>query len=203
MFEDPTAVRIHVELQEIEPRIWRRLVVPINFSLAHLHHIIQAAFGWQDAHLHQFDIGGLRFGDAEFMEAERIDHAEPRMFEAAAVKLGDFSFREGEGLEFSYVYDFGDHWVHRVRLEEQLVINPAPKKAECIEGARACPPEDVGGPHGYAKFLRILLDPADHERDEQKSLKVWSGGKFHPTTFDLARTNKAVRGALRRHQYLK
>ena len=55
-------------------------------------------------------------------------------------------------------------------------------------------------PHGYAEFLRVLLDPDNDERDEQKRLKVWSGGKFHPMTFDLSRANKAVRSARRRYQ---
>ena len=202
LFEDPTAVRIYVELQEIEPVIWRRLLVPLHFNLAQLHHIIQAAFGWQDAHLHQFNIGGLRFGDAEFMEAERIDDDEPRTFEAAGVMLKDFSFNRDGGATFEYLYDFGDNWKHTIRLEEELVVKPMPKTATCLEGARSGPPEDVGGAHGYARFLRILLNPKEDELREQKELKVWSGGKFNPSAFDLTRTEKAVRGALRRHRNL-
>ena len=85
-------------------------------------------------------------------------------------------------------------------FEKQLILNPEPKSASCIEGARACPPEDCGGPHGYAEFLRVLLTPEADELEQQREMKVWSGGRFHPGKFDLAKTDKAVRRAHRRQQ---
>lgn len=199
MFEDPTAVQIYVVIEDIEPLVWRRLVVPRHFTLAQLHPILQAAFGWTDSHLHQFNIGGLRFGDAAFAAAERIDADEPNTLDAMEVRLKDFRFYHGEPVSFEYVYDFGDNWVHRVTLEKPLVVTPGPKKASCMEGARCCPPEDCGGPHGYGEFLRVLLTPEPDEIEEQRHLKRWSGGKFDPERFDLAKTEKAVRGALRRN----
>lgn len=199
VFDDPTAIQIHVVIEGIAPPVWRRLVVPLNFTLAQLHPILQAAFGWTDSHLHQFVIGGLRYGDAEFAEAERIDDDEPRTFDATEVQLKDFCLYRVDALSFEYVYDFGDNWVHRVTLEKQLVVKPAPKKASCMEGGRCCPPEDVGGTHGYDEFLRVLLKPEEDEIEEQRHLKRWSGGRFDPERFDLAKTEKAVRSALRRH----
>jgi len=50
-FKQPTAVQMRVTLVDIEPAIWRRLVVPRGFHLGQLHHVIQAAFGWLDYHL--------------------------------------------------------------------------------------------------------------------------------------------------------
>ena len=191
-------MQIHVVIEGLEPPVWRRLVVPVHFTLAQLHRILQAAFGWTDSHLHQFKIGGLRYGDAEFMNAERIDELEPRTFDAMGVRLKDFSLYGGEPLIFTYIYDFGDNWVHRVTLEKVVVAKPAPKKAACIEGARSGPPEDVGGPHGYLEFLRVLLMPEDDEIKQQQDFKRWIGGTFDPERFDLAKTEKAVRGALRR-----
>ncbi len=199
IFDDPTAIQIYVVIEGIEPPVWRRLVVPLTFTLAQLHPILQAAFGWTDSHLHQFVIGGLRYGDAEFAEAERIDDDEPRTFDAIEVQLKDFCLCRVDALSFEYVYDFGDNWVHRVMLERQVVVKPAPKKASCIEGGRSCPPEDVGGTHGYGEFLRVLLTPGEDEIEEQRHLKRWSGGRFDPEKFDLAKTEKAVRGALRRN----
>ena len=79
-------------------------------------------------------------------------------------------------------------------------MKPAPKTAACIEGARCCPPEDVGGPHGYFEFLRVLLSPEEDEIEEQRHLKRWSGGKFNPERFDLAKTDNAVRVALRKRR---
>jgi Plasmid pRiA4b ORF-3-like protein len=199
MFEDPTAMQMHVAIEGIEPPIWRRLVVPLDFTLAQLHPILQAAFGWTDSHLHQFVIGGLRYGDAEFAEAERLDDDEPRTFDATEVQIKDFCLYRVDTLTFEYVYDFGDDWVHRITLEKPLVVKPAPKKAACIEGARSGPPEDVGGPHGYANFVRVLLTPEPDEIEEQRRMKRWSGGKFDPERFDLTKVDKAVRGALRRN----
>jgi hypothetical protein len=86
-----------------------------------------------------------------------------------------------------------------VTLEKLLAVKPAPKFATCIEGARSCPPEDVAGTQGYFEFLRVLLSPEPDEFEEQQQLKRWCGGSFNPKQFDVAKTDKAVRSALRRH----
>jgi hypothetical protein len=192
-YEEPTAFQIHAVLDGVEPPIWRRLVVPLSFNLKQLHHVLQAAFGWTDSHLHEYRIGGLRFGDADFAESERFE-GDMRTFEEADVTLNDFS-REPE-TKFNYVYDFGDHWVHVVTLEKLAAISPTPKVATCIDGARCCPPEDVGGTSGYENFLRVLLTPEEDEMEEHEHIRRWSGGKFDPERFDLVRTDKAVRGTL-------
>ena len=56
-FRDFNAAQVHVSLDDIEPRIWRRLIIPLDTTLADMHPIIQAAMGWKDAHLHEFDVG--------------------------------------------------------------------------------------------------------------------------------------------------
>ena len=197
-YETPNAAQVYIELNGIEPKVWRRLVLPLSLNLAQLHYILQVAFGWTNSHLHHFLIGGLRYGDADFAESERLDGDEPRTFEAAGVRIQDFTFYRGAGIEFEYVYDFGDNWTHKVTFEDLLAISPAPKTAVCTGGARCCPPEDVGGPGGYAEFLRVLFKPEKDELDEQRNLKRWSGGRFDPERFDCAKTDKAVRGALRK-----
>ena len=197
VWEEPNAVQIRVALDAMEPPIWRRLVVPLHTTLAQLHHILQAAMGWTDSHLHQFEIGGLRFGDPELLNEDIPDDFQ-RALDASEVRLRDFHFDEDDTLSFVYLYDFGDSWRHTVMLEKLLAEKPAPKTATCIEGARCCPPEDVGGPHGYFEFLRVLLSPEPDEIEEQRNLKRWSGGRFNPEHFDVAKTDKAVRGALRK-----
>ena len=74
VWEEPNAVQVHVTLDGIEPVIWRRLVVPLATTLADLHRILQAAMGWTDSHLHEFDIGGLRYGDTDLLCAEQSDN---------------------------------------------------------------------------------------------------------------------------------
>lgn len=198
-WEEPNAVQIKVTLDDIEPPIWRRLLVPLTTTLSELHHILQAAMGWTDSHLHQFEIGGLRYGDLEMLNQDRFE-GDAQAFDASEVRLRDFQFWYDDGPSFVYVYDFGDDWRHTVQLEKLLALKPAPKSATCIEGVRSCPPEDVGGPPGYFEFLRVLLSPEPEEIEEQRQLKRWSGGKFDPERFDLAKADKAVRGALRKRQ---
>lgn len=197
VWEEPNAVQIKVTLYDIEPPIWRRLVVPLTTTLFELHHILQAAMGWTDSHLHQFEIGGLRYGDLEMLKQDRFE-GDAQAFDANEVRLRDFQFRYDDGPFFVYVYDFGDDWRHTVQIEKLLAVKPAPKTATCTEGARSCPPEDVGGPPGYFEFVRVLLSPVPDEIEEQRHLKRWSGGKLDPERFDVAKADKAVRGALRK-----
>ena len=194
-FRDFNAVQLHVSLDDIEPGIWRRLIVPLDTTLANIHPITQAAMGWRDAHLHEFDVGGLTYGETWSLSAERTDD-DARVYDAQEVRMRDFS-RE-PGITFTYVYDFGDNWRHTVTLEKLVAATTVPRKPACIDGARCCPPEDVGGPSGYFEFLRVLLAPEPDEADEQRRMKRWSGGRFDPEEFDLTKTDKAVRNALRR-----
>ncbi|SFY45433.1 pRiA4b ORF-3-like protein [Paracoccus pantotrophus] len=188
MFQPSNAVRLHVSLAGIEPEIWRRLVVPCDWTLDRLHLVLQAAFGWTDSHLHEFRIGGLRYGDPFLLDD---GFGGPRIFDHTEVRLQGFIGRDA-GL--TYAYDFGDGWEHLIRIEEWLALEPAPRHARCLEGAWARPPEDVGGPRGYADFLGIIRDPA-HE-DHRSTLR-WAGGHFDPEWFDLDRINKDLRNALR------
>jgi hypothetical protein len=97
MFVKPNAVQIRVSLYEIEPEIWRRLVIPFGWTLEQLHLAIQAAFNWRNYHLHEFRIGGLRYGDLALLEDGSID-SDPRVFDEREVRLRDF---EGPGTIFA------------------------------------------------------------------------------------------------------
>jgi len=188
VYKPVNAVRLHVSLAGIDPPIWRRLVVPTDWTLDKLHLALQAAFSWTDSHLHEFRIGGLRYGDLDQLED---GFGGPRIFDYTEVRLGDFT---GQDLIFSYLYDFGDDWTHVIRIEEWMSLDPLPRQAECLEGARARPPEDVGGPWSYGDFLETIRDP-DH--DEHKANLRWAGGHFDPEWFDLDLINKDLRNALR------
>jgi len=184
------AVRLRVTIDDVEPLVWRRLVVPLSWRLDQLHLAIQAAFNWGNAHLHEFRIGGLRYGDPDVEDMAFEDS--PRLFDEREVKLRDFG-RE-DGVRFTYAYDFGDNWRHTVEIEEVLALDMEPKLAACVDGARARPPEDVGGVSGYEAFLAIMADPRDAEHGD---MKCWCGGHFDPEWFDLAIVDKDVRNALR------
>ena len=191
LFKTPNARQLYVQLLDIEPVIWRRLVAPIDWDLGRLHLVLQAAFNWWDYHLHTFEIGGLSYGDPEAGN-ELAGELDARVFDQAEVRLADFS--RDDGVRFVYTYDFGDNWRHRVELEDLVAEDVAPKSARCVGGARARPPEDVGGVGGYEQFLEVIGDP-DHT--EHRETKRWCGGHFDPEWFDIALTDKWVRNAHR------
>lgn len=173
----PAVYQLRVTLREIEPPVWRRLHVLSSSTLAELHKVMQAAFGWWDYHLHEFEIAGRRYG---------IDDGEgwvdPPLDERHAVLHGLVH----AGDSFLYRYDFGDDWEHEIEVEKELAANPALAYPVCLDGARARPPEDCGGPGGYARLLKVIGDPDD---EEHKSMLVWAGAfdseYFDPLDFSL------------------
>ncbi|MDW9686708.1 plasmid pRiA4b ORF-3 family protein [Sinorhizobium meliloti] len=170
---DRFIVRAEVHILGIEPKISRTVELPITLNLAQLHEVLQAAFGWTDSHLHQFNIGGLIYGAPEFDEDGLSDS---RTFEATEVRMIDLQFPYEENpLTILYEYDFGEY-------------------PRCLAGKRSGPPEDVGGTSGYADFIDAWLDP-DHE--EHKAMRRWVGRKFHPEACNLDEINKAIGKALR------
>ena len=191
---DQTIIQAKVTLQGIEPPIWRRLLLPPSLNLAELHHVLQAAFGWRDEHLHEFIIGGLVYGAPELAD-EAAAEDDPRTFEATDVHLRDFDLYHVPDPGFLYHYDFGDSWLHLVAFEQRIPKDIALKYPACVDGARHRPPEDVGGTSGYAQFLEVWSDPA-HE--EHKAMRQWAGRTFHPEKFDLQATDKAVKSACRK-----
>lgn len=167
------AVELTVRLRDVEPPVWRRIVAPERTTLADLHGILQAAMGWQDAHLWLFELDGVRYGEIENMD----DFGDPR-----AVSVGSIA----DGTSFRYDYDFGDGWEHDIRVENHRTAE-APA---CLDGARACPPEDCGGAPGYEHLLDVAADPGHPERTE---LLDWLGGPFDPEAFDAAQATARMR----------
>lgn len=171
-------------LLDIKPAIWRRIQVP-DCTLADLHEYIQAAFGWWNYHLHQFDIDGGRYGpptpdDMDF-GLEMIDETD--------VPLGKLILKSGWKSRWVYEYDFGDGWRHEILFEGFVPVDPKAKYPQCEEGARACQPEDCGGPWGYADYLATIANP-QHERHEE--LLEWRG-PFDPEAFDVKKATREMR----------
>jgi hypothetical protein len=172
-----------VTLRDIEPAIWRRVRVPADASLAVLHEVLQVAFGWTDSHLHDFLIGGIRFGMVD------VDDEMLSVDECAA-PVGAVSCTSST---FIYRYDFGDGWEHEIRAER--MIEGGDETIVCTGGARACPPEDCGGPIGYARLLEVLAHPKDEEYAE---MKRWVGRRFDQERFNVAAVNKKLATLSRR-----
>jgi hypothetical protein len=160
---------LKIKLTGIDPSIWRRIQVSSSLKLCCLHSAFQVAMGWTDSHLHQFDKDGKSWGVPEWDEFEEFD-----LIDESKTHLGKVLRLEGESV--TYLYDFGDNWQHEVVLEKIQRVEAALPHPVCLGGERRCPPEDVGGVHGYQEFLEVILDPK-HEQYEQ--LVRWAGGHFH------------------------
>lgn len=180
----PAAYLLNVTLQEIRPAIWRRIRVAGDLTLRELHHILQIALGWTDSHLHEFEIDGKRYG----MPDPQEDIGEP--------PLDEQNYRLNEllqkGSHAEYLYDFGDDWRNEIVVEDEEPAKRGALKAECLAGARACPPEDSRGAHGYQELLKAVADPTNKRHRE---LLEWVGPYFAPEEFDLDSINRALRGA--------
>jgi hypothetical protein len=178
----PALLQLKIELAWLRPVIWRRIVVPETIRLGKLHEVIQAVMGWSDSHLHEFEIAKERYGTPhpDFDDGDSAHSEKPARL--GAVLKGMKSFR--------YIYDFGDDWEHRIKVEKTLPPDPERKTALCLAGANACPPDDCGGPPGYESFVEAISNP-DHPEHEE--MLDWIGGSFDPSAFDLERVNALLR----------
>jgi hypothetical protein len=178
-------MQLKVTLWGSRPVIWRRLLVPAEIKLSKLHVVLQMSMGWEESHLHCFRYEHLTFAPKASRQLGDPDESQ----DEAKVRLSDVLHREKDWL--LYEYDFGDSWEHEVRVEKILPAPPAgARKAACLGGTRACPPEDCGGIHGYERLLKILANPKHPEHDETLE---WIGESPDPATFDSARVDAALR----------
>lgn len=176
--------RFKIVLQDINPPIWRRIETT-DVTLQQLHALIQTAMGWTNSHLHQFEIAGRHYADPRFMDdTETIDYSRLRVSALVA--------EHGSNLRMGYEYDFGDGWQHEVVLEEVTESEHGTKYPRCIDGARACPPEDVGGVYGFADFVEAITNPSHKEYDD---FMEWHG-PFDPANFDAASATRRMRKGL-------
>ncbi|MGC8639849.1 MAG: plasmid pRiA4b ORF-3 family protein [Isosphaeraceae bacterium] len=176
--------QFRITLLDIKPAIWRRIQVR-DCTLPAFHETIQAAFGWLDYHLHQFEIDGVQYsqpapdGDDFGLEFE----------DETRVLLSHMLPQSAKRTHWIYEYDFGDGWRHDVLFEGCPPLDPSAEYPVCLEGERACPPEDCGGTSGYADFLAAITNP-HHEQHEE--MLAW-GGAFDPEAFDAEEATSEMR----------
>lgn len=204
--------QLQVRIRAIHPRIWRRLLVRSDSTLADLHFTLQIALDWTDTHLHCFHLRGKDYG---------IPHSGGISFstEAHQVRLGDFQFQINE--RFRYEYDFGAGWEHEIRIERKLPVVVKKTYPVCIGGRRAAPPEECGGPAAYLALMdhhkwnplleemgyladavsRLLDTPeeksvreavGDLEELREALVRITAYNDFQPDPFDRRRVNRRL-----------
>ena len=154
--------QLKISLVGINPTIWRRIHVPDTYTFSNLHTAIQQAMGWYDCHLYEFStLSGIPLSENDLIRNVIISSPHKKV---------------------RYEYDFGDSWLHDILWEKTLPANDKVQYPLCINGERACPPEDCGGVPGYSHLLQILKNP---KNKEYGSMLEWLGEDFDPEEFNL------------------
>lgn len=182
--------QFRITLKGSRPPIWRRIQT-LDCTLDQLHHYIQAVMGWMNSHLHQFTIDGVVYGNPNLIcDGYPEDEA---VRDSRRTKLSQILPEDGQRFRFEYEYDFGDGWEHEILFEGCPPQNRGPRCPNCLEGERACPPEDCGGIEEYRELLEALSDPT-HERHEDVSL--WCPRGFDAEFFDADHATAVMRSGL-------
>ncbi|WMN12963.1 plasmid pRiA4b ORF-3 family protein [Marivirga salinae] len=192
MYPDPYKLKIHLEHTDI----YRIVLVPSFINMLQLHLVCQEAMGWMMAHLFTFTDkkgstarikAGLPIEDLPFLSG-------PKEIKADKVKLNEFHEITG-GKSFWYWYDFGDDWWHKISFQK-----PTKKDLElysgtpvCLDGKKACPPEDIGGVDGYLHFLKIINENTQPDKDELMDFYGFmEGDVFDPEFFEIDFINEEL-----------
>jgi hypothetical protein len=177
--------QIKIVLKGSKPKIWRRILVPLNLLLSDFHKIIQTTMGWTNSHLHQF-IKDNTFYVPKSPEDdlwEDIDNVE-----YSKIKISDLLTKEKDKLV--YEYDFGDGWEHDIiveKIENEITNKNIPI---CLTGKNNCPPENCGGIWGYSEMLEIIKNP---KHEEYEDYIEWLDDEFDPKYFNKDEINEMLK----------
>ena len=185
--EQARLYKMKIVLQDIEPPIWRRLVAPTFMTLDHFHLCLQSIMGWKDAHGYSFLINGNRFEPKQpDLSLDNLILNRENGYEPANYQLSQLLKL---GTVFHYEYDFGDGWSHEITVEDDNHNRDSDYPVYCIEGERACPPENCGGTSGYGRLLEIL---ADHNHPQYDEMRDWLCGHFNSEYFNPKDSNREM-----------
>lgn len=176
--------QLRISLDDSNPEIWRRVLVPGKLSVDKFHLITQIVMGWSNSHLYEFEIQSKKYTNPDYGFDDMGSLPPPA--NAKKVKIADVLSKKDR---FNYLYDFGDGWTHSIVVEEILEPSDLFHYPVCLDGANACPPEDCGGIHGY---YHLLEDLEQKDSEEYLEAMAWIGGQFNHTSFDPNRVNRDV-----------
>jgi len=175
--------QLRITVNGIQPPIWRRIQIK-DCTLHKLHQHIQTAMGWESCYAYEFAINGICYRDPDAWHPEFEDFGD-----ASTVRLSEFVPDSGKRFRFRYVHDFGFSWDHEILFEGCLRIEKGTGYPLCLEGERASPLDDVGGPHGYRVYLEAMADP-NHEHHQEFMV---CRGPYAPETFDVEAVTERMR----------
>ena len=170
-----TIARLKIALDDVTPTVLRRIEVPFNIRLDRLHLAIQAAMGWTNTHLYEIRARDVGWGIPDRDWGNGPLDARKARLAAVLEDVGAKTLR--------YLYDFGDRWEHTIKVERLIDPEPGALYPRLIEASGRCPPEDIGGPWGYAEYLEAIGNPK-HERHAE--FKEWLAEDFDPNFVDAS-----------------
>jgi hypothetical protein len=170
-----TIARLKIALDDVTPTVLRRIEVPFNIRLDRLHLAIQAAMGWTNTHLYEIRARDVGWGIPDRDWGDGPLDARKARLAAVLEDVGAKTLR--------YLYDFGDRWEHTIKVERLIDPEPSALYPRLIEASGRCPPEDIGGPWGYAEYLEAIGNPK-HERHAE--FKEWLAEDFDPNFVDAS-----------------
>lgn len=177
--------QLKITLKVSEPTIWRRIQVYEDISFSDLHDVIQITMGWDNDHQYEFSHGTVRIFDFQGFVDDGSNPSEMDSMEACLNEIVSMV-----KSKINYVYDFGDSWEHEILLEKVLPEEEGKIYPVCLEGERACPPEDIGGIWRFQEVLKILKDESHPEYEE---IIDWVGEDWDADFFDLDETNDVLK----------
>jgi Plasmid pRiA4b ORF-3-like protein len=169
-----------ITLKDINPPIWRSALMNPTMTMEELHFVTQSLMGWDCEQSYHFSSGKRRIVDPEDDGDEDDEFSSDVLIGQAFRKAGDM---------WTYLYDFEDNWIHEIVLEKIVELDPSVEYPVCIDGARACPPEESGGPLGYQNVLLVLKNPSD---PQYKETIEWLTDAYDPEYFDKADVNEEL-----------
>ncbi len=184
------ALQFYIELVDSEPRVWRRVLVPIESSLHKLHLTFQGAMGWENSHLYLFSESGF---DSKLQYTYPLDDSGqlPGVVQKDARKILIKKVFNQSQARLQYIYDFGDYWRHNVLFEKY--VDEELSSPVCMEGDGACPPEDCGGIRGYQQMQRVFKQPFHPEQEEYRQwLGLETEENWNDKKFDFRETNRRL-----------
>lgn len=210
------AYQFIVQLENVKQKVWRRFVIPAETNFKCLHETIQMTMGWSNYHLFSFTIPLTTGKQLELVrDDEMIANHQTQIASLLSrphndEKLNSNYVKERLNTEmqlaqkiklpqivesqpvFSYHYDLGDEWKHRVILEK-VIEDYRVGYPHLIDGAGNCPPEDVGGPQGYENFLEVISNPRDEEYERLLALEISQAHRV----LDHRQTNEFMKDVLK------
>ena len=204
-------LQIKITLKNIEPKIWRSFLVSDSWTFDKLHRVIQKVMGWEGYHLFEFKVKKEMKTDMplSLKKMSRMDSRTIKSSSYIRITSSDEGYLEenekdpkkstikdylnAEKQKIDYVYDFGDTWNHEIIVEKIIEknIENLNKYPICLEGQRACPPEDCGGTGGYERIIEALKTKKDPWGEKIQDLKSWLGN-WNPENFNIEEVNKEL-----------